>query len=226
MVDLLKAFGRGILYVLLFPFFILGLAIFAVVGLLAFIFQLIKSVIYFFTGQKFFPELPEDRELRLMREAAETAAHPAPANPNPQPVYQEQTYQQPQVQPQTNIVFEEYNEDDFLEEPKEEQPKEEAPIIEETPIQEAVSSVEEKPEPEQVDELGEDSLMSLLDNDSNENDESSDETVIETSINQQEEEEEELEIYRPKETNYTGQIEEDDENTGYNGVHIGFDEDE
>lgn len=226
MVDLLKAFGRGILYVLLFPFFILGLAIFAVVGLLAFIFQLIKSVIYFFTGQKFFPELPEDRELRLMREAAEAAAHPAPANPNPQPVYQEQTYQQPQVQPQTNIVFEEYNEDDFLEEPKEEQPKEEAPIIEETPIQEAVSSVEEKPEPEQVDELGEDSLMSLLDNDSNENDESSDETVIETSINQQEEEEEELEIYRPKETNYTGQIEEDDENTGYNGVHIGFDEDE
>lgn len=226
MVDLLKAFGRGILYVLLFPFFILGLAIFAVVGLLAFIFQLIKSVIYFFTGQKFFPELPEDRELRLMREAAEAAAHPAPANPNPQPVYQEQTYQQPQVQPQTNIVFEEYNEDDFLEEPKEEQPKEEVPIIEETPVQEAVSAVEEKPEPEQVDELGEDSLMSLLDNDSNENDESSDETVIETSINQQEEEEEELEIYRPKETNYTGQIEEDDENTGYNGVHIGFDEDE
>lgn len=218
MVDLLKAFGRGILYVLLFPFFVLGLAIFAVVGLLAFIFQLIKSVIYFFTGQKFFPELPEDRQLRLMREAAEAAAHPAPAPvaPNPQPVYQE-----PQVQPQTNIVFEEYHEDDFIEESKEETPlAEEVPAVEETP------TAEENPEPEQVDELGEDSLMSLLDDEPDENVESSNETIIETSINSQPEEEEELEIYRPKETNYTGQIEDDDENTGYNGVNIGFDEDD
>ena len=71
MVDLLKAFGRGILYILCFPFFLVTLAIFAVIGLLAFIFQLIKSIFYFFTGQKFFPELPEDKELRLMKEAEE-----------------------------------------------------------------------------------------------------------------------------------------------------------
>ena len=68
MVDLLKAFGRGILYVLAFPFFIVVLAVFAVIGFIAFIFQLIKSVIFFFTGQKFFPELPEDKQLRLMKE--------------------------------------------------------------------------------------------------------------------------------------------------------------
>ena len=80
MVDLLKAFGRGILYILCFPFFLVALAIFAVIGLLAFIFQLIKSIFYFFTGQKFFPELPEDKELRLMKEAEE-----AKNNPQPQP---------------------------------------------------------------------------------------------------------------------------------------------
>lgn len=65
MVGLLKAFGKGILYVLGFPFFLVALALFAVFGLGAFIFQLIRSIIFFFTGQKFFPELPEDKALRL-----------------------------------------------------------------------------------------------------------------------------------------------------------------
>ena len=78
MVDLLKAFGRGIIYVICFPFFIVALAIFAVIGLLAFIFQLIKSIIFFYTGQKFFPELPEDKELRLMQEAEEARRNPQP----------------------------------------------------------------------------------------------------------------------------------------------------
>ena len=61
MVNLLKTFGRGILYVLGLPFFILALLIFAVIGLFAFLFQAIKSIIFFFTGQRFFPELPEDK---------------------------------------------------------------------------------------------------------------------------------------------------------------------
>ena len=68
MVSLLKTFGRGILYVLGLPFFILALLIFAVIGLFAFLFQAIKSIIFFFTGQRFFPELPEDKELRLLKE--------------------------------------------------------------------------------------------------------------------------------------------------------------
>ena len=101
MVDLLKAFGRGILYILCFPFFLVALAIFAVIGLLAFIFQLIKSIIYFFTGQKFFPELPEDKELRLMREAEQ-----ARNNPQPQPTNDNNTQTNPQPQqnnpPQNN----------------------------------------------------------------------------------------------------------------------------
>ena len=124
MVDLLKAFGRGILYVLAFPFFIVVLAIFAVVGLIAFIFQLIKSVIFFFTGQKFFPELPEDRELRLTREAEEAKNNPAPTQTEPA--------QQPVP---NNLIFEEVmDEPGFEEEP--------APVISPIPTP-APTSVEE-----------------------------------------------------------------------------------
>ena len=86
MVDLLKAFGRGIIYILCFPFFLVALAIFAVIGFIAFIFQLIKSIIFFFTGQKFFPELPEDKELRLMKEAEEARRNPQPQPQMQQPV--------------------------------------------------------------------------------------------------------------------------------------------
>lgn len=115
MVDLLKAFGRGILYVLAFPFFIVVLAVFAVIGFIAFIFQLIKSVIFFFTGQKFFPELPEDKQLRLMREEAEAKERQA----------QEQA-QQANQSVNNNLIFEE----------------EPAPIV--TPIEDsAPKSVEE-----------------------------------------------------------------------------------
>lgn len=140
MVDLLKAFGRGILYVILCPFFLVVLALFAVIGLLAFIFQLFKSIIFFFTGQKFFPELPEDKELRLKREAEEAAR-----NPQPQPQVQ------PQAQPQNNLVFEEMlDENDFVEEP--------APVI--TPIsrpapqsvEQACFQEEAKPEPASIPE--------------------------------------------------------------------------
>ncbi len=78
MVNLLKTFGKGILYILGFPFFIVALLIFGVIEIFLFIFHLFKSIIYFFTGQKFFPELPEDKELRLKQEAAYAAANPQP----------------------------------------------------------------------------------------------------------------------------------------------------
>ena len=69
MVNLLKTFGKGVLYIIGFPFFIIVLLIFGAIGVFLFIFHLFKSIFYFFTGQKFFPELPEDKELRLKQEA-------------------------------------------------------------------------------------------------------------------------------------------------------------
>ena len=226
MVDLLKAFGRGILYVILCPFFLVVLALFAVIGLLAFIFQLFKSIFYFFTGQKFFPELPEDKELRLKREAEEAAR-----NPQPQPQVQ------PQAKPQNNLVFEEMlDENDFVEEP--------APIV--TPISRpAPQSVEQacfqeevkpapapqsapapapaprmpEPEPEPVKE----ELISDKDADdaplSDFLDPFNDEPVMRDESN------EILEVYKPKGNNdYTDADEYEDEDDTDSGVNIKFDD--
>ena len=227
MVDLLKAFGRGIIYVLCFPFFVVALAIFAVIGLLAFLFQLIKSIIFFFTGQKFFPELPEDKELRLMQEAEE-------AKRNPQP--QAQTQQSVNTPVQGGLLFEEtYDENDFLEEPA----PETAPQPQPTTIEEAVFLEEPKaaplpasnPEPapeqapvsqpqaQQMNRPEPESSQGLLHED---DDDSLGEFLDPFDAEKEQAEEEELEIYQPKGTNDDiYQIDDDEEDTD-SGVNINY----
>ena len=61
MVGLLKGLGKGILYILAFPFFILAIALYGVYGLLLFLYTLVKMIFYFFTGKSVFADLPEDR---------------------------------------------------------------------------------------------------------------------------------------------------------------------
>ena len=227
MVDLLKAFGRGIIYVLCFPFFVVAMAIFAVIGLLAFLFQLIKSIIFFFTGQKFFPELPEDKELRLMQEAEE-------AKRNPQPQVQAQ---QPVNAPvQGGLLFEEtYDENDFLEEPA----PETAPQPQPTTIEEAVFLEEPKaaplpasnPEPapeqapvsqpqaQQMNRPEPEPSQGLLHED---DDDSLGEFLDPFDAEKEQAEEEELEIYQPKGTNDDiYQIDDDEEDTD-SGVNINY----
>ena len=227
MVDLLKAFGRGIIYVLCFPFFVVAMAIFAVIGLLAFLFQLIKSIIFFFTGQKFFPELPEDKELRLMQEAEE-------AKRNPQPQVQAQ---QPVNTPaQGGLLFEEtYDENDFLEEPA----PETAPQPQPTTIEEAVFLEEPKaaplpasnPEPapeqapvsqpqaQQMNRPEPEPSQGLLHED---DDDSLGEFLDPFDAEKEQAEEEELEIYQPKGTNDDiYQIDDDEEDTD-SGVNINY----
>ena len=221
MVDLLKAFGRGILYILCFPFFLVALALFAVIGLLAFLFQLIKSIIFFFTGQKFFPELPEDKELRLMREAEEAKNNPQP-QPQPQPQVNNQPYQ-------GGLLYEEtYDEDDFLEEPTGEAPLprqqatieevvfEEEPREEVSPIQ---APVEEKPAPimQEVNRPEPEPTKALL-----HEEDSQDDFLDPFDVEEQQAEEEELEVYQPKgTTDDTYSIDEDDTDSG---VNINFDD--
>ena len=227
MVDLLKAFGRGIIYVLCFPFFVVALAIFAVIGLLAFLFQLIKSIIFFFTGQKFFPELPEDKELRLIQEAEE-------AKRNPQP--QAQTQQPVNTPAQGGLLFEEtYDENDFLEEPA----PETAPQPQPTTIEEAVFLEEPKaaplpasdpePAPEQapvsqpqapqMNRPEPEPSQGLLHED---DDDSLGEFLDPFDAEKEQAEEEELEIYQPKGTNDDiYQIDDDEEDTD-SGVNINY----
>ena len=86
MVNLLKMFGKGILYIIGFPFFVLALIIFGAIGIFLFLFQLIKSIFYFFSGRQFFPELPEDKELRIMKmKAAAGTSEEAQSEPEEKP---------------------------------------------------------------------------------------------------------------------------------------------
>ena len=224
MVNLLKTFGKGVLYIIGFPFFVVALLIFGVIGIFLFIFHLFKSIIYFFTGQKFFPELPEDKELRLKQEAAYAAAHPEDtiidqdptinenSDPVPppmieqvafseEPAYEKPIYQEPKYRP----LYEEPE----INEPKIEEtlPEQEPEVEEEAPSLEEAGFEQEEKEEDVLSELTRDEP----------------EQSIDTSSEKQEEpiDDEELEEYVPKGSTYLDDVEEDDANTG--GVDIDYD---
>ena len=235
MVGLLKTFGKGILYVIGFPFFLVALLLFGVVGLFAFIFQLLRSIIFFFTGQKFFPELPEDKELRLMREGPEKEETAA----NKQPAAAAQP--SPQAEKESNIIY------PYFEEPEPEPeavPEEtiiqnvnKSPTIEEACFQNDAN--DEVQLPEQEEETQPD-LSNLLDDEPEEEtvlDDSSseeplveddqndlEETLVETTTEEPEgEEEEELEQYVPQSSNYSDDVLDDDDTDDDGGVDIKYD---
>lgn len=229
MINLLKTFGKGVLYILGLPFFIVVLLAFAVVGLLIFLYQIIKSVIVFFTGHKFFPELPEDKELRLLKE-----------KPN-------SSYEEPNKTYENPNVYEDISDELINEEPQKKEVQEEAFVdptfnnVEEAcfgkdePVQEIEEAAIEENMEENISD-DEDDLVSLLEDDlaikeSKKEDEDTfiltrdEEDVLET--NQEEnkivsdENEEILETYTPKSSDYIEGID-DDEND--NGVDINFDD--
>ena len=236
MVSLLKTFGKGILYVIGFPFFLAALLLFGVIGLFAFLFQLIKSIIYFFTGQKFFPELPEDKQLRLMREGPEEKeeAEPEPdiVTPVSEPKLQKETAQNvyPFVQepieepvPEEEIFrniksssveeacFQEdsHDEVELAEDEEEEQPDLSSLLNDGSEEEEDVSSVDS-------------SLKEIDEQDTSKEEE--EETLLETSVEQEEEEEfEELETYVPGSSNYSNDVLDDDDTDDEGGVDIKYD---
>ena len=200
MIGLLKAFGKGILYVIGAPFFVVALVLFGAIGLLAFIFQIFKSIIFFFTGQKFFPELPEDKELRLRREAAMRKEEPIQEDTSSNiisPIFEEEI---PMPEPEPAPIFVQRNEPE--------------PTIEET-VFEDTSSLEdfinEEEVPEETIEEEEEPVEE-------------DHTVLETSKEELEEEEEyeELETYVPRSSTYSDASDDDDNSTD-SGVDIKYD---
>ena len=64
MLDFLKRFGLGILYVLISPFVILFLLLWAIFDLGICLIEIVKAFISFFKGKRFFPEFPEDIEAK------------------------------------------------------------------------------------------------------------------------------------------------------------------
>ena len=198
MVNLLKTFGKGILYIIGLPFFIVALAIFGVVGIFLFLFQLFKSIFYFFTGQKFFPELPEDKELRLRQEAAN-----APVNP----VVDNQVPEQDPINEYSNPVPPVIEHVHFDEEP--EPPTFEEPDNSYQAVEEACFDDEKEEEPSELEaDLNETS-----------NDEP-EQTIDLVEPKVESVEEEELEEYIPKGSTYVEDIEEEDT---HSGVDIDYD---
>lgn len=62
--NFFKSFGKGVLYLLVLPFLLVILAIYAVVGLFVFIFEGIKAIFLFFSGRSLFDDLPEDKKAK------------------------------------------------------------------------------------------------------------------------------------------------------------------
>ena len=60
MSNFFKSFGKGLLYVVLFPFILVGIVLYAVFGLFVFIFQFFKLIYLFFTGRTLNSDLEED----------------------------------------------------------------------------------------------------------------------------------------------------------------------
>ena len=74
MTNFFKGFGKGLLYVLLFPFIIVGIVLYAVFGLFVFIFQLFKLIYLFFTGRTLYSDLEEDIAAKAVLEKEQNPA--------------------------------------------------------------------------------------------------------------------------------------------------------
>ena len=59
-----KSFGKGVLYILTLPVVLVVLVFYAAIGVVTFLFLMIKSVVLFFKGKTIFSELPEDIKAR------------------------------------------------------------------------------------------------------------------------------------------------------------------
>ena len=66
--SIFKTIGKGLFYVLFFPFGLLAILLYAIFGIFVFIYQFIKLIVLFFTGRSFKNELKEDIEAKKILE--------------------------------------------------------------------------------------------------------------------------------------------------------------
>ena len=218
MVNLLKTCGKGILYVIGFPFFLIALLLFGVIGIFLFVFQIIKSIIFFFTGMKFFPELPEDKELRLKQEALnKPVEQPVAKDDIIQPMPQAPIYEQQRPAPQ-GVVFSVYEETQVTKEPAHiaEEPK---PIMPEAKpfntVEEACFNEPKEEESNVLESLAREEAPVVEEPIRKEPQvEDIKETTLETSMPVKEEEEEELEEYVPEGSSFESSFDEEDTGSG------------
>ena len=145
MMALLKNVGKGILYIIGLPFFLIVLVGTAVFGLFLLIFMFFKSIILFFTGRSLDDDLPEDIKVKKIKSGRSDSAPVSNTVVN-----EEEPMVQPYVSHTTGpstieeAVFGHPTYEAPVEEPQEEVQ------IEETPVQE--EPVIETPEQPSIDE--------------------------------------------------------------------------
>ena len=101
MMSVLKTVGKGILYIIGLPFFLLILVLTGVAGIFVLIFMFFKSIVLFFTGRSLDDELPEDKKARQIKESRGTIINA----PNDQPVMSSYVSPEPE-RPQTGSIEE------------------------------------------------------------------------------------------------------------------------
>ena len=137
--SVFKNIGKGIGYFFMFPGLLIAIAIYAVFGLIVFIFQFFKLIFLFFTGRNLFSDLPEDIELKALQNKT----------PEEESVEEEKKEENPlSLYPSDSIVYGSgYSSPAFSDKKEEEIP--EAKVEEEPKI-------EVEPEPEEKIEREED----------------------------------------------------------------------
>lgn len=138
MANFFKSFGKGLLYILLFPLIIAGVCIYGVVGIVIYLITFVKLVILFFTGRNLNSDLDEDIKAKAIL--------------NPQPKEEEEDEKEKDdlamsVYPSDSIVYGPGNYASAVNDKKEEKSKQVVP-------NDAVFDNEEEVEKEEgVDEL-------------------------------------------------------------------------
>ena len=106
MKQALKNFGLGLVYFFLLPIFLILAALVGVYALGVIIYNVVKGLIRFFKGDKFFEPLSEDLKVKEIKDRqAELAIQQnqpqeQPAQPDNRVYIQQNYYQQPQPNPQ------------------------------------------------------------------------------------------------------------------------------
>ena len=140
MVSFFKNFGKGVLYVLVLPALLVGLAVYAVVALFVFIYLAIKGLILFFTGRSLYEDLPEDTEAkRILNRNKGIVEDEAEDKKEEEPLVEE-TSEEVEEEPKANDPF-------YVPEYLRKQPKKEVeePLMEE-PEEEPQPVAEPEPE--------------------------------------------------------------------------------
>lgn len=153
MMALLKNVGKGILYIIGLPFFLIVLTGTAIFGLFLLVFMFFKSIILFFTGRSLDDDLPEDIKVKEIKTGRSSSTLTSTVQEN-----NDEPMVQPYVAPTTTSTsieeavfghptYEAPTQEEPIQETEEpvieEQPVEETPVVpEESSTSEPISSIE------------------------------------------------------------------------------------